>query len=617
MGVAQRFLLFLLLLPGAVHTQKSAPPLPSDTLARVGPSVITARDLIERMELMPWEGKETPGKHDSAKIKALNSLVAERLLALQGTNAGIGVDEQAQLKVREMEKLFVRDELFTREVKQKITVSQKEINEGLTRFAWQLHVAAVAVRDVPAGEALYGMLKKNIPLAAALRTMDRGSYSAPETVQVNFGGLDTLFEDAVYRIGSKKFSRPFMSSTYGWTIAVILDRGTNPVYEKMSPADRRTRVDEVIRLKKQQVIAGRFFSRTMAPQKARTDSVLFYRLADALRTILNEAPLRQRTNGLFAVTSPDVDRLTGVFLADLRRPFIGLASDTMTLGETIEAMRAARLGFPSLEPLPFARALSSHLRTLVGSDVMSREGYKRNLQHSRSVQHDVQTWDAYWRSRYMMWKVKDSITVKDEEILSALRANLRTLGSVYQVNIQEVLLDSLSTARRVLALLAGGSSMDEIVRQYSQRAEWKEQNGISGFMSLTRHPELASAAFVADSGALVGPVSTPQGYSLFRVLGKRGGNQAEFPSPDSVVINIRNNLLGKKHDRVMTSYVAALAKEYTVDIRYHTLNSITIQPANMVVRRMIGFGGTITAVPMLYPNWEWMKEYRESSAVNP
>ncbi len=34
--------------------------LPADTLATVGTRAITARDLIERIELMPWAGKDKP-----------------------------------------------------------------------------------------------------------------------------------------------------------------------------------------------------------------------------------------------------------------------------------------------------------------------------------------------------------------------------------------------------------------------------------------------------------------------------------------------------------------------------------------------------------------------------
>ena len=67
----------------SIHAQKAVPPLSLDTLARVGSSIITERDLLERIELMPWEGKDKPNEYDSSKIKALNSLVAERLLAVE------------------------------------------------------------------------------------------------------------------------------------------------------------------------------------------------------------------------------------------------------------------------------------------------------------------------------------------------------------------------------------------------------------------------------------------------------------------------------------------------------------------------------------------------------
>jgi hypothetical protein len=134
-------------------------------------------------------------------------------------------------------------------------------------------------------------------------------------------------------------------------------------------------------------------------------------------------------------------------------------------------------------------------------------------------------------------------------------------------------------------------------------------------MPLNRYPEISCPAFLADTGSIVGPIKTKEGYSFFKVLGKRGGNNGNFPTADSIGINIRNNLLGKKRNAVINSYVSELAKNYTVDIRYERLKSITIQPANMVVRRMIGFGGIITAFPMLYPNWEWMKNYRETSVI--
>jgi hypothetical protein len=67
----------------------------------------------------------------------------------------------------------------------------------------------------------------------------------------------------------------------------------------------------------------------------------------------------------------------------------------------------------------------------------------------------------------------------------------------------------------------------------------------------------------------------------------------------------------------MDGYVAGLAKHYSVDINYEKLRAITIQPANMFTRRNIGFGGVVTATPILYPNWEWVKEYRDGGNILP
>jgi parvulin-like peptidyl-prolyl isomerase len=614
-----RFLtiLFFLLLCLPLRAQKTAPPLSVDTLALVGSSVITERDLIERIELMPWEGKEKPKQYDSSKIKALSSLVAERLLAIEGKHLNVGSDDVSQLKVRGMEKMFVRDELFKREVKQKVAVSEIEIREGLAKFAWQLHVAAIDVKDQSAGDSVYRMLKKNISLSKILSTIGPDCITAVETVQVNFGGLDTLFENAVYAIGRKNYSKPFLSQTYGWTVAVLIDRGTNPVYEKMNWADRRTRVDELIRKKRENITAGRYYVKILAPQKAKTDSALFFMLAKELYAILFKDSVRHRSKGLFAIMAEDIDLLLTTFRSDLQRPFVELSERPLMFGEAIESLRNLRLGFPSLEENSFYRALNSHLRTVVETELVAREGYRQNLQYSENVKRDLQTWSNYWSSRYLMWQVDDSVSISNEELLSPLLSSMQAIGSAYEVNIQEVLCDSIAASIRVLDEYSRGSSLSELAKRYSRRTEWKDRGGVSQFIPLNRYSEITCRAFLADTGAVIGPVKTNDGYSVFKVLGKRSLGGSFMPTADSVTINIRNNLLSKKRSRSMSTYVANLAKNYSVDVRYEKLPGVKIQPANMFTHRIIGFGGVITATPILYPNWEWMKEYRDEEKKLP
>ncbi len=600
-----------------LHAQKTAPPLSLDTLARVGSSVITERDLIERIELMPWEGKENPNQHDSSKIKALNSLVAERLLAIEGKQLNVGSDELTELKIRGMEKMFVRDELFKREVKQKVTISESEMRDGLVKFAWQLHIVAIAVKSLSDGDSLVKMLNKNISLTKIATTIRPTFITAVETVQVNFGGLDTLFENEVYAIGKKKFSKPFISSTYGWTVALIIDRGANPVYEKMNSGDRRIRVDETIRQRKENIVARRYFAKILSPQKAKTDSLLFFALAKKLRTIIIQDSARHVNKGLFGVMSEDVDHMLTYFHSDIQKSFVELNDRPLLFGEAIEAMRNLRLGFPLLDENSFVRALNYHLRTIIEAELMSREGYRQNLHYSESVQRDLQSWSNYWISRFLMWRVNDSVSVSNDELLEGLRSSLPRIGTAYEVNVQEVLSDSLTTAMYVWGEYSRGIPLEDLARTYSKRAEWKDRAGVSQFIPLTKYPDITLRAIIADTGTIVGPVKTNEGYSLFKVLGKRSIGGINMPTADSIPINIRNNLVEKKRNRLMSTYVASLAKNYTVEVRYKKLSQVTIQPANMYTRRMIGFGGVITATPILFPNWEWMNEYQKNEKQLP
>ncbi len=601
----------------SMHGQKIVPPLPTDVLARVGSTVITGRDLIERIELMPWPEKEKPKHHDSSKVKALNSLVAERLLSLEGRLKNVGGDEISRGKLQTLEKLFVRDELYKREVKQKITVSEPEIWNGLAKFAWQLHVAAVAVKDRSAADSLCRMLQRKFDPASVLKNFPSNFVTAVETVQVNFGGLDTIFENTAYAIGKKKFTQPFQCPTYGWTVAILIDKGTNPVAEQMSAGDRRYRVEEMIRHKKEAPIGRRYIASVLVSQKATVDSVLFESVAGALHAIIARDSIQHKKNGVYVTSMADIDELLTVLKDDLHKPFVAMKDKPLALGEGIEGLRNLRLGFLSLAVQKFKGTFNGHVRFLVETELLAREGYRQNLQYSESVKHDVDTWANYWAARYLMWDVDDTVNVSDAEMLSALDGAAVEMGRGYEVNIQEVLCDNLATASRVLTEYSHGTPLGQLARTYSQRSEWKGRGGVSEYMTLRVHPELTHRTFLADTGAIVGPVQVANGYSLFKVLEKRTTNVKEYPAVDSVIAAIKSNLTALKRRRAMNGYVAGLAKHYTIDINYDKLSAIKIQPANMFTRRNIGFGGVVTATPILYPNWEWVKEYRDGGNILP
>ena len=121
--------------------------IPDDKLARVGSEIIRASDLIDRIEFMPWIGKDLPHNLDSSKIKALQSIVAEKLLALEAAQRHIGEDENTMEIIKGIEEILSRDELFRREISDSVSVTKEELREGLQRYAWELRVVAYGMKS--------------------------------------------------------------------------------------------------------------------------------------------------------------------------------------------------------------------------------------------------------------------------------------------------------------------------------------------------------------------------------------------------------------------------------------------------------------------------------------
>ena len=96
----------------ATREQRSAVRSEHDTLAWVDTLAITREDLLDRIELMPWPMKRRGAGMDSARVKALESLVAERLLAEQARREGLDRGNRLARTVDALRKTLVRDALY-------------------------------------------------------------------------------------------------------------------------------------------------------------------------------------------------------------------------------------------------------------------------------------------------------------------------------------------------------------------------------------------------------------------------------------------------------------------------------------------------------------------------
>lgn len=612
----EMFWLFLgcLLLPVVSFAQKPA-SLPQDTLATIGTSVITSRDLMLRLELMPFPAKQTKAEAETLKAKALYALIAEKLLARAANRQGIGEDDKTGLMKRELENVFIRDELYKREIAAHAGPSRLEVAEGMSRIVKEIQALSFLVRSREEGVALVPLLRECRP-DSVIQKLTRSKYAQVDTIMIRFGAPDTAYENAAFAIERSRVSRVLYSDNFGWAVLYMLDKRTYRPAVEQGLADRQRRVEQILRGRREQELVGSYSLQVLQSRRALADSILFHSLADSISGLWKEDTNHFKSHGRFILTSDLVDLMMERLKPFLRSTFVTIADGDLTLAQVLEMLRYVDFTSAASEGEAFELDLNSAIKDAVARELLVRKGRQQGLQNTRAVRADLELWTDYWSARTLYYRVRDSIVVSDDEIIRHLIKNRDVFGHSYQVNVREVLVASLSDVARILDELKQGITLEEIARRASLRPEWAKRGGESGYFDVAEHAEIGFAALVADTSMLVGPVKLSEGISLFRVLGKRSTKQA-LSTIDSLKANTRQRLLTEKRKEALDRFVAEQARDQRVTINQDRLKQVQYSRIPMFTRRFIGFGGRMAAAPLLIQMWDWVRQFQQPPSILP
>jgi hypothetical protein len=470
-------------------------------------------DLVKRIEWMPWAEKQSGASMDSAKVRALQSLVGEALLADQAQREALGESGRVGRMRAALRRALVRDALYREIVGTVPPPSPTDVDQ--------------AVRSHPPPAT-----------ASARRTLRRA------------------------------------------------------VTDSLAAVAGRER-------------AAEFMGHILGPQRVVVDSVTFMLLADSLRSLMAASRDARARPGGYALLAEDVDVALTRLARALGRTLARLPGGSLTLGDALEDLRFYTFTFRSLDPARFAAELSVRLKDVVAGELMAREGLRRRLDTRPEVQRDLEMWTASWRGHMLLMREASGPSASDDEAFRQLAltdpARARRLC---EVDLAEILTGSRPEASRVLALLEAGADFDSLARRSSIRTEWVARAGRSGFFPVERHAQIGFAALLAPLDTLLGPLRVPEGYSVFRVLGKR-------LAPDSMgaralLERARGQATGEQRAERAARYVATLAERSRVQLNYPALAGVEILPANMLTKRTLGFGGGMLAAPSLPPLWQWV-----------
>ena len=603
------FIIFILLVISSTKISASGDSL----LVKIGSSGITQDEYRQRFELIPQVSAGMKKNLEQKKNDLLYSLIAEKLWADEAQELKLDTSDIMQITFKTIEKMFVRDALYKIEITDKINISDEKKLEGVKRIYINLNVDVILFADSVSALKINEELRNGISFDSA-KNIARSNLPP---IQVKYGELKESVEDKLYDLNEDGFTPPVKSSS-GWLIFKLLKKEP-ATFEKHEQVVMKA--EEIIKHRKTETYYDEFFTKFFAGRKVETEAALFWSIAEKIAYRLN---YKKAANSIPDSENVflDVNDLLSIEkelgIDTLNMFFIKFDESPVTVKQFLREFIFDGFFSANVKPNVIAAKLNSRVKTFIEYELLSREGYGRGLQKLPEVKSSIAMWKNNYLAKILKNMLLDSVKISDDELHDYyLKKKQSTDGFLAEVNILEILTDSLEVIESVLSELENGADFRKLATLHTKRIWTRNNGGEFGFFPINMYGEIGSIASQMSIGEIFGPIKLPEGYSIFKLINKRESDVDTTLSYEESKEEIRKNLTYKKLSKFFIDFTVKLANKYSVTINEYMVNTIPVSDLNMLVYRYLGFGGRITAVPMAVPFTEWFLPWKESKKLVP
>ena len=584
-------------------------------LAKAGNRKITAKEFIERFEFVPQlNRKET--NIERKKKELLYTIIAEKLFAQEAERLKLDTTEIMKFTFPAMEKMYVRDALYKNEIQSKVKVNPEKIKSGLKKYRTVLNVNYIYSQDRNEIEQLY----KNLLNGASFDSLLNGrTESFEQPYKVEYGKMFEDVEDTLYNLKIGEHSAPIQSPD-GWYIFKLQSTEEKPLPKNKSLEDIKREVIKVEKERAEDKIYQEFYQKFFIDKQVTADGTIFWSLVDKLAFELkknkNLANLRDGEKIIF--DSNNLRSIEREFGTDsLKIPFIKFPDRTVTLKQFLHEFMFEGFYTFSTESKIIASQLNSRVKRFIEMELLAREGYSKGLNSSPDVKPYTQMWRDNYLSQLYKRNLIRSVNVTDEEAKKHYLEENKKYTPVKEVNIIEILTDSLDVVAEILKQLEQGADIRELAKIHTKRKWTRNKGGEFGFFPVTMYGELGKIAGELEVGEIYGPLELNEGFSIFKVIGKREPKMEAPESFEKVKEKIKAKLKAKKIDDLLTGKTVELAGKYGVSVDLQALKAVKVNNINMLVYKYFGFGGRTLAFPISPPFYKWYEKLKSGEKVLP
>ena len=584
----------------------------NSTLAKVGNETITVQDFQDRFNFMPHINYSHHNQ-DSLKKEFLFSLIAEKVWALEGRERRYDTNTVFLHSIKSLEKLFVKDELFRKEVESKIYISSDEIIKALERFNKNLFIKFIVSVDSSEIFNVYSELihKSNFD---SLLEVQSESKSQKNSILLKVGSLENEFiEDILFSMDKGQYTAPIKFK--GKWFIIKIDSAATEAGMNDSPEVKKNKVINLLTDRKRKSLANNFLDKILGGKTIKSNRVLFDELIEKLYAILkNKHKTYDSLHGQIIIDGEDIiNTLQSFDKQKLNSEFAKINNSVLTLNDLIFYLYYQKLEIPRLNKNLLKKLLNNSVKQFLEDEILVDEAYHQSLEKLETVKENVKLWYDYYLAEYSMNKLRDLVKESSSDDLSTKSPENMNSYNI-QVNIIEIFNKDLDTLNKVLNEINKGSDFLQLAEKFNQREYTKASKGEWGFFLPTAAGEIGRITMQLKIGEIYGPIKVNGGYSIIKLIDRRVLNDSSISLPKNIELENEKIFL-TSFDRILNSKTAELANKYQIKINNYLLNKIELSDINIFTYKLIGFGGRIAAFPITIPIYNWIKDYQKGQKI--
>jgi len=614
-------ILFVFLLSAAACFFAAAQTSVKNSVAKVGTISISDKEFLERYEMTPGVNRHRRTTKESQKIEFLFSLVAEKLWALEAADKKLDTTEVIKFTSANFEKMFVRDALFKKEIKDKIIITDRELLDGLKNSSAKLYVNYLVSLDVEEIVSLHKLLDEGIPFDSILaESPEKDEQIAP--VEIVFGQMDESVEQVLFKLKIGEYTQPVLTPD-GWYIFYLVNKTEEVLPSVQAKEDALKNVQKTIEARRMIEKQKEFYAQFFKDKKVDVDPVLFEALASNIASLFEYKKInfKIKDSDLINLEPSDVLKMEEVFGTQLlSKSFILFDLQPVSFKEYLRLLVFD--GYNSTEyKINFIRAsLNDRIRRDIEKELLSREGYNRGYQNLTEVKSELDIWNQHYLFEILKSQFSDSVQVSDDEVYNFYLMRHQPESYPLLVNIVEILTDSLEIAQSVLEEINSGADIKLLSAKYNKRLWTKKSNGEYGLFPTTQHGEIGRIASTMNIGDIYGPLKVDEGFSIFKLIDRQEEKVIPPPPYEKFKEQYKQDLTYQRLYNKITDFTYKLALKYGVELNLDLLEQINVTSLPSFGIRYLGFGGKMTAVPLIAPNVDWAEQWikhQQIPQVNP